>query len=290
MNTTPGPRSGLEQPAVPTLDQAHYAQSLEIGLAVLRSFTPEQPLRRLVDIADGLGLGRSTIHRYASTLVRLGFLGQDTKRRYCLRLGVTGLGMSAASSTGLGEHARDLLEELRWQSSYTVGLAVLEDPDIVYIDRVGGQRRGQNLIDLGLEAGSRLPVYSTALGKVLLAYLPGEEQRELIGELTLKRQAPNTIRSKRVLYDELSRVYEDGFATSEDETTAGLLSIAAPVCDMSGDVVAAIGIEAHTSMIALEDMVEHLVPHLLATANRLSARLGYRRQDELAAFTTRTAR
>ena len=263
-----------------TLQMPRYSQSLERGLAILAFFTPEQPDRRLADIADGLGLSRSTTHRYATTLVALGYLEQVNSRKYRLGLKVTDLGMSVLNSTGLREHAHPYLEELRQRTSYTTNLAVLDGPEILYVDRARSFRRGQSKIDLGLHPGSRLPAYCTAMGKLLLANLPESEQGELIDEMKLTKRGPNTITSKRALRDELDDVKDAGFAVNDEELAPELYAIAAPVRNGARDVVAAVNLAAHSTMISLSGLVGALTPHLVSTADRVSARLGYRRDDE----------
>jgi len=263
-----------------TLQTPRYSQSLERGLAILAFFTPGQPDRRLADIADGLGLSRSTTHRYATTLVALGYLEQVNSRKYRLGLKVTDLGMSVLNSTGLREHAHPYLEELRQRTSYTTNLAVLDGPEILYVDRARSFRRGQSKIDLGLHPGSRLPAYCTAMGKLLLANLPESEQGELIDEMKLTKRGPNTITSKRALRDELDDVKDAGFAVNDEELAPELYAIAAPVRNGARDVVAAVNLAAHSTMISLSGLVGALTPHLVSTADRVSARLGYRRDDE----------
>ncbi|HEY7961404.1 MAG TPA: IclR family transcriptional regulator [Solirubrobacteraceae bacterium] len=268
--------------SIPSLREPRYSQSLERGLAILTSFTPERPVRGIAEVADELGMRRSTTHRYMSTLVALGYLEQGAARKYRLGLRVTDLGMSALNSTGLREHARPYLEELRRQSSYTVNMAVLDGSEILYVDRVRSSRRGQSKIDLDLALGSRLPAYCTSMGKLLLAHLPDEEQRSLLTEIKLTRRGPNSITTKSALRSELEHVREEGFAVNDEELASGLHSISAPVRSESNEVVAAVNMAAHSSMISLEELVEHLGPHLIATADRISARLGYRREDERA--------
>jgi IclR family pca regulon transcriptional regulator len=274
--------SAVSEPAwsIPSLREPRYSQSLERGLAILSCFTPKRPILGIADIADELGMSRSTTHRYVITLVALGYLEQGASRKYRLGLRVTNLGMSALNSTGLREHAHPYLEELRQRTSYTTSLAVLDGPDIVYVDRARSFRRGQGVIDLDLHPGSRLPAYSTAMGKILLAYLPEQEQRELLGSMKLSKQGPNTITSKKALREELDEVREEGFAVNDEELAADLYSIAAPVRNEAREVVAAINVAASSSVISLEEMVDALSPHLLSTADRISARLGYRRADE----------
>jgi IclR family pca regulon transcriptional regulator len=266
-------------PSIPTLREPRYSQSLERGLAILQCFTPQRHVLGVADIADELGMSRSTTHRYIITLVALGFLEQEASRKYRLGLRVTDLGMSALNSTGLREHAHQYLEKLRQRTSYTTSLAVLDGAEILYVDRARTFRRGQHRIDVNVRLGSRLPAYCTAMGKVLLAGLPKVEQREIISEIRFEKHGPNTVASKRALLAELDHVQGDGAAISDEELAPGLVAIAVPVHDESREVVAAVNLAAHTSMITLVDLVDQLQPHLLATADQISVRLGYRRDE-----------
>src|ERR1700720_4006519 len=208
-----------QEPAwsIPSLREPRYSQSLERGLAILGCFTPKRPVLGIADIADELGMSRSTTHRYVITLVALGYLEQGASRKYRLGLRVTDLGMSALNSTGLREHAHPYLEELRQRTSYTTSLAVLDGTDILYIDRLRSFRRGRGRVDLDLHPGSRLPAHATALGKVLLANLPETELRELLASMKLGKRGPNTITSKKALREELEDVREEGLAVNDQE-------------------------------------------------------------------------
>lgn len=267
-------------PLTATLEIPRYSQSLERGLAILAFFTPDQPDLRLADIADGLGLSRSTTHRYAATLVALGYLEQADSHRYRLGVRVTDLGMTALGSTRLRDHAHPYLRELRQRTSYTTSLALLDGPEILYVDRVRGFRGGQGDIDLGLAPGSRLPAYCTAMGKLLLGNLPEREQAQLIADMKLTKRAPNTITSKKALREQLDEIQTAGFAVNDEELAPELYAIAAPVRNESREVIAAVNLAAPSSMISLSGLVDALTPHLIATADRVSARLGYRRDDE----------
>jgi len=249
------------------------------------AFTPARPVRGIADIADDLGMSRSTTHRYVTTLVALGYLEQGARRKYRLGLRMADLGMSAMNSTGLREHARPYLEELRRRANYTVSLAVLDGTDILYLDRVRTMRRSHDQVHLGLATGSRLPGYCTAMGKVLLANLPEGEQRGLIAEMKLTKRGPHTITSKTALRNELDQVREEGLAVEDEELAPQLHSIGAPVRDEAREVVAAIDLAAPASAISLADLVDALSLHLISTAHRISARLGYRRVDEIGSRT-----
>jgi IclR family pca regulon transcriptional regulator len=190
--------------------------------------------------------------------------------------------MCALNATGLREHAHPYLDELRRETSFTANLAVLDGPEIVYVERARSFRRGQEEIDLGLARGSRLPAHCTAMGKVLLANLPEREQSELLSSMKLTQCGPNTITSKTALRVELRQVREEDFAVNDEELAQGLHAIAVPVRSGSCEVVAAVNLAAHTSMISLEDLVDAIGPHLVSTADRISAQLGYRHEHQLA--------
>jgi IclR family transcriptional regulator, pca regulon regulatory protein len=265
---------------VPYLRESRYSQSLERGLAILECFTPEHPVWGIADLADELGMSRSTTHRYALTLTALGYLVQGPRRKYRLGLRVTDLGLSALSSTSLRVHARPHLEELARRSPCTLAIAVLDGPEVVCVDCILNRRRGRQPIAGGLGEGARLPVHCTAMGKLLVANLPAWEQRELIAELTLKRRGPRTIATKTALRSELAPILEEGLARGAEELAPELCEIAAPVRTPTREVLAAVGMVAHRSAISLEQLAEHLGPHLVSTADRISAQLGYRREDE----------
>jgi IclR family pca regulon transcriptional regulator len=271
-----------EEPAwsIPGLREPRYSQSLERGLAILGCFTPKRPVLGIADIADELGMSRSTTHRYVITLVALGYLEQGASRKYRLGLRVTDLGMSALNSTGLREHAHPYLEELRQRTSYTTSMGVLDGTEVLYIERIRSFRREARSAELNLHAGSRLPAHATAMGKLLLANLPETEQRELIGQMKLTKPGPNTITSKKALREELDAIVISGLAVDDQELASGFYAISAPVRNEARQVVAAVNLAAQSTMISLEEFVDALSPHLLSTADRVSARLGYRRADE----------
>jgi IclR family transcriptional regulator, pca regulon regulatory protein len=196
-----------------------FSSSMGRGLAILECFSPARPVLRIVDIADELGMKPSTIHRYLSSLLALGYVEQDATHRYCLALAVTRLGLSAMSAGSLREHAHPYLQELSRQTSYATAIAILDGPEILYIDQLPSPHRGQSPIDLVAEP--RLPAYCTAMGKVLLASLPPDEQETLVAELKLKRHTPNTITSKTELRTELNTVAERGHRRQRPRVRSG---------------------------------------------------------------------
>lgn len=266
--------------SIPSLREPRYSQSLERGLAILRSFTPQRPVLGIADIAEELGMSRSTTHRYVITLVALGYLEQRSDRKYRLGLRVTDLGMSALNATGLSEHARPYLEELARRTSYATAIAVLDGTEMLMVDRLPSLRRGESELQANLHAGSRLPAWCTAIGKLLLAHLPDGERQQTLRQIKLSRRGPNAVGTKRALATELAQIREEGLATDDQELARDLYAVAAPVRGSGEEVLAGVSLSAPAQAISLEEMVSALGPHLIAAADSISARLGHRRKDE----------
>jgi IclR family transcriptional regulator, pca regulon regulatory protein len=155
-----------------------------------------------------------------------------------------------------------------------VNMSVLDGIDIVYIERCRA-RSSHRDIELNLHVGSRLPAYCTYMGKVLLAFLPREELEHVLASVTFTRRGPNTITSKRLLHRELDQVRAGELAVNNEELAYGLRSIATPVRSQTGEVVAAINIAVHRSLVSLDDLVENLAAPLKQTAADIRSRLGF---------------
>lgn len=250
-----------------------FSSSLKAGLAILSCFTAERPVLGIATLAAELHMSRSTTHRYASTLVALGYLEQDQSRRYRLAPRVADFGMAMLGSMPLREHARGPLSDLREKTGRTVSLAVLDRDEVRYVEHLRGWRRGQHAVDLDIGLGARAPAHCTAMGKVLLAGLPEAERARLIQELELVRRGPNSITSKRALRAELEQVRAEGFAIADEELAPGVCTIAVPVFAPNGEVVAAIGVPAAAEASSREELLAELGKPLKAASQRITAAL-----------------
>jgi IclR family pca regulon transcriptional regulator len=250
-----------------------FSSSLVAGLAILNCFSAEQPVLGIANLASELSMSRSTTHRYASTLVALGYLEQDQARRYRLAPRVVDVGMSVLDSMALRGKAREHLRELREQTGRTVSLAVLDGHDVRYVDRLRGWRRGQHAVDLDLGVGARLPAHCSAMGKVLLANLPEREREQAVAGLELTRRGPNSITSKRALRAELDHVRAAGLALGDEELAPGVRTLAAPVVGPDDEVIAAIGMPVPADAFTPAELQDVLGVPLRAAAKRISAAL-----------------
>ena len=175
------------------------------------------------------------------------------------------------NATGLREHAHPYLEELRQRTSYTTSLAVLDGPEIVYVDRVRSLRRDQGAVDLNLHPGSRLPAYCTAMGKAMLAWLPQTEVHDLIDQITFERLTPKTIASREELMQALERVRRRGYSIDDEEAELGARCIGAPIFDQEHNPVAALSVSCASARIQ-PHQVPALAEHLRRTCSKSLAR------------------
>jgi IclR family pca regulon transcriptional regulator len=242
---------------------AHFVQSLERGLAVIRAFDADHAQLTLSDVARATELTRAAARRFLLTLVDLGYVRFDG-RLFALTPRVLELGYSYLSALTLPEVAAPHLERLAADVRESSSISVLDGDDVVYVARIPTSR----IMTVAISVGTRFPAYATSMGRVLLAGRPDTDWNVEIRPLTAK-----TITSQAALHAELARVRVQGWALVDQELEEGLRSIAAPVHDRGGQVIAAVNVSAHASRVTLDDMRSRLLPPLLATAAHIETDL-----------------
>jgi DNA-binding IclR family transcriptional regulator len=247
-----------------------FSRSLEHGVQLLACFSAERPVWQVSELADKIGLGRSTTHRYAKTLVALGYLEQDRQHRYRLsrlagRPGITVIGTLRLEAPA----ARTILEELRSETGHTVSMATLDGTHALYLQRFYAHGPGQFEADLQLDVGARIPTHCTALGKALLASLTEPEQRATLASLTLEREGPNTVRNKHALAEELTLIRAEGLAVCDEEQALGVRSIAAAISQPGRSRPLAVSVTVPARLYTVEAMIETHGSHVRAAAKRI---------------------
>jgi IclR family transcriptional regulator, pca regulon regulatory protein len=257
---------------MPHDDSAASSQSLERGLALLGTFTPDRPALGISELAGRLGLTRSTTHRYVSTLARLGYLTQDEQtRKYRLGIRVLDLGFTVLGSLELREIAAPHLQRLTQATGHTANLAIRDDTDVILIDRIRGKPGRYHQLEFSLHVGSRLPSYCSATGKALLAFLPQRDLDELLDRIELIPRGPRAVTHLPALLTDLAQVRCSGLAVNDEELDSGLRAIAAPIRSRSGAVVAAINLAIPWSPVAMSELTDQYGPVLLSTARQISS-------------------
>lgn len=246
------------------------SRSLEYGVAILESFSGERQTLGIADIADVVSVSRSTTHRYAMTLVALGYLEQDSKRKYRLAQHAADPGGAVIRAIRREVAARAVLEELREQTGHTVSMGVLNGARVIYVHRLLAHGVGQYDADHDLGVGAAVPAYCSALGKVLLASISDAERRELLASVELKPHGPNTIEERDELAAELDRISTRGVVVSDEELFAGSRSIAVLVPRPRSEHPAAIDVTVPSSAYTVEQLRKQIGPRLKRAAKLIS--------------------
>lgn len=235
---------------------------------MLRAFSADQPELTLSDVARSTGLTRAAARRFLLTLVDLGYVSAEG-RAFSLRPRVLELGYAYLSSTALPQVALPHLERLSEQVHESSSVAVLDGDDVVYVARVPTKR----IMTVAISVGTRFPAYVTSLGRVLLAALPPHELDDYLDRVELRPLTRNTVTSVGALLTELERARERGWSVVDQELEEGLASVAAPLRDPTGRVVAALNVSTHATRHDPGSLEQVLVGPLLRTAARIETEM-----------------
>jgi IclR family transcriptional regulator, KDG regulon repressor len=259
MTTTPSPGSS----------GAERLSSVATAARILREFGKQVTQLGVSELARRVGVGKSTAHRVIWTLVEEGLL-EKVEETGLFRLTTTmrSLGASAEIAQRLHEASTNPLDQLRRRTDGTLHVAILDGSDVLYVER----REGVGAIPVFRSIGSRNSAHATATGKVLLAFLPLEQQKQVVEAMRLTPRTARTITSAPALLKELAEVRRRGYAENRGESQVGMCSVAAPVRDPLNRVIAAVSVAEY-----VEDTdagLSHLARPVVETAMRISAGLG----------------
>jgi IclR family pca regulon transcriptional regulator len=249
----------------------NFMASLARGLAVIRAFTQQRRSLTIAQVSKRTGIPRAAVRRCLYTLAALGYVGSDDGRNYALRPRILALGHAYLSSTPLVSAVQPLLDQLTSTLHESSSMAVLESDEILYVARSSTTTRLMS-IDLGI--GSRLPAYCTSMGRVLLAGVAPAELDAYLSRVKLVKLTGRTVTEPAELKVVLTKVRRDGYALVDQELEIGLRSIAVPVADAAGRVVAAINIGTQSSRVSVAEMESKFLPALQAAAHELALLLG----------------
>jgi IclR family pca regulon transcriptional regulator len=245
-----------------------FVQSLARGLSVIRALNSPEPMS-LSDVARASGLTRASARRFTLTLEHLGYV-QQSAGRFSLTPQVLELGFAYLSALGLPEISQPHLQRLVNDVGESSSISVLDGSAVVYVARVPTRR----IINVTINLGTRFPAYATSMGRVLLSGLDPEACTALLDQIELRPLTGRTITTRSELEVELERVRRQGYAIVDEEFEDGLRSVAAPICDREGRVVAAINLALAASRVSIEEIHRSLLSPLLRAAAAIEGDLG----------------
>jgi IclR family transcriptional regulator, KDG regulon repressor len=244
--------------------------SVRNAARLLKEFSRTDRELGVTQLAGRLGLAPSTVHRLVSTLTDEHLLERGHDGRYRLGLQIYELGVAVLPNLDLHEAARPVLADLRHSTAETVHMGVLDHLDVVYVERL----ESPQTLHVFDHVGHRLPAHSSASGKVLLAHLPRDVLEARLWDWRPLRVTPRAITDRRALLAELARVAEQGWAQNLEESALGVASVAAPVRDESGEVIAAISVVG--SIVRAPRVLSRYRAAVIEAADLISTRIGYR--------------
>jgi IclR family transcriptional regulator, pca regulon regulatory protein len=243
-----------------------FMASLARGLAVIRAFSGRTAgASTIAELSLRTGIPRSAVRRCLHTLGKLGYVAAEG-RRYSLRPKVLSLGAAYASSTTLTTAAQRYLDQVSGAVRESCSLSVLDEGEILYLIRSATSVR---IMSVDLRPGSRLPAYCTSMGRVLLAHLPPPELRAYLQRTRLAAHTDRTITTRDRLVQALEAVRKNGYALVDQELELGLRSIAVPVHDAAGAVVAAMNVGTQAARVPMREMERRFLRPLQAAAAEL---------------------
>lgn len=253
----------------------YRVKSIQKALNTLKLFNSNRLEIGLAELSEELGVHKSTAYRIAVTLCEEGFLRWNPyKGTYRLGLKILELGATLIHSLELITQARPYLEKMRSDLGDTIHLGVLDDGEVVYVDKIDGNRG----IRLYSKVGFRVPCHCTALGKALLSGFTNEEVKTILRNKNLKRFTSNTIVSLPELLRNLEEVRKKGYALDLEEHESLVYCVSVPIKDYSGKNIAALSVTAIIKHFT-EDILDRYIDVTREVASRISYEMGYQNHN-----------
>ncbi len=253
------------------------SNALTRGLLILECFTTKQPRIASSEIQSLTNIPRATLFRLLKILTAFSYLKYDEEsKKYFLGPGVLRMGFSVLHTLEAREIMRPDLDMLSRKFNKTVGLLMLDNNEMVYVERV----RVPSVRIFNLSVGNRIAVYPTAAGKAVLAYLSEDKLKQVVDEL--KREGQIDIgHDGRKLFNSLAEVRRDGYSINDEERYKGVRAIGVPVFSSEG-IAYAINVTVAPEEVPVDELRRTYAPELVAVGRRISRLLGYRYEEEFA--------
>jgi len=244
----------------------NFMMSLARGLLVIQAFTQKKHELTISQLSVKTGLSRAAVRRCLYTLAQLGFAGSEDARHFYLGPRILALGYSYIASMPLATAAQPVLERVSHELHESCSISTIDRSEIIYVARASVTR----IMSMDLGVGSRLPAFCTSMGRVLLSSMPAEELEAYLSATPLKRFTERTIISVEKLRQVLRLVGRNGYAIVDQELELGLRSMAVPIQNPEGKIVAALNVGAHAQRVSIQEMLNKFLPRLRTAAQELS--------------------
>ncbi len=247
------------------------AKILEKGLKLLEELAQSAEGKTALELADLLGIHKTSVYRYLNTLLEMGYIRTDGNGVYHLGNKILELGSHMLRRMPLRETAHPFLVKLSAETQKTVHLCVLDGAEVVYLDKVESQRS----LPIISRIGSRAPAYCTGVGKALLSSLPSDQIVEILRKTSLVKRTETTITDPVQLLEELKQTRARGYAIDNCEHEEGIKCFAAVIKGYGGEIVGAISITGLKREFDDQQQAEKLAETVKLTAEAISQALGY---------------
>jgi len=259
--------------------------SLQRGLRLLGLFATEEKGLSASDVARLSSLPVSTVHRFLVNLESAGFLNCDSTGIYQLGIACVSFGQAARGQLDVRRASLPHLQELNRHTRETAHLTVRHGLSAVYVEKLDSPEP----LRIHSRIGASVPLYCTAVGKVLLAYLPETERDKILDQLELKRFTENTASNLQELQTELRRTRKNGYACDLEEYEPHIRCIAAPIWDHSGIVNASLSVTGPAVRMS-KARLRQIAPLIQEAGLKISEQLGYQLSEEICPPFSRTLR
>jgi IclR family transcriptional regulator, KDG regulon repressor len=247
-------------------------QSLERALTLLNTISEYPDGIQISRLAEQVGLTKSTIHRLLATLANMNYVVKDEETdKYKLGLQVLFLSRNMLNNSNIVSTAKPYLQKLSQEVKETVHLCVEDRGEIVYIDKIESNQS----IQMYSRIGSRAPMHSTAVGKILLSDKSQKDFDDLVSKMNFVRKTPTTITSKEEFVKEIEKVKMQGYALDNIENEEVIRCIASPIFDHKGKIIASFSISGPSNRVTLEYIESTLIDKVREYTNVISRNLGY---------------
>lgn len=247
-------------------------QSIDRTIQILEELALHRDGCGVTNLANFIGLHKSTVHRLLNTLMSRGYVSKNSENdKYSLGMRILYLSSAILDRMDIRTVAKPFLERLCHDTDEVVHLSTLDGREAVYIDKVESPNKS---IRMYSQIGKRVPLHCTGVGKILLAWLSDKEIEYLLGLNAMEAYTKNTITNIEGMKKHLAEIRNKGYAFDEIEHEEDIRCVAAPIFDMSGKVVASVSISGPVMHVTLDRMPK-LTEEVLNTAKGISYQLGY---------------